>query len=217
MILLPEALKDPGWQFIVMVFLTIIVGAATIIFPWLLTRSKKELSYRILTNASIVNIREEYQRRIEIRFLSRRVQNVHLIIFKLVNSGHKAVRPEDYAEPITFRFGGQSRILSAELTETYPPEIKVSEVLKESEVRFVQVDAATGEKEVEVLADPAVNFAEAIASATGGELSVPPVLLNAGDWIRVNLLVSDYEGPLTVSGRVVDVKKLKEGKDYSIH
>lgn len=57
---LPETLKDPSWQFIVMAILTFLLGMAGIFVPWLLSRSKKELSYRILTNASIVNIREEY-------------------------------------------------------------------------------------------------------------------------------------------------------------
>lgn len=217
MSLLPEVLKDPTWQFAVMFILTVVVAVATIIIPWLLARSKTELSYRILTNTSIVNVRGEYQRRIEIRFLSRRVQNVHLIIFQLSNSGHKAIKPEDYAEPVTFRFGEESRILTAELVGTSPPELKFSEVLKGSEVRFIQGGTTTEEVEVEVLADPAVNLAEAIASAVGSEMSVPPILLNAGDWIKVNILVSDYRGPVTVSGRVVDVKKLKEGKDYSIH
>lgn len=190
-----EALKDPGRQFFINAILTVLVGVAAIIIPWLLSRRKKELSYRILTNTNLVSVREEYQRRIEIRFLSRRVKNVHLIIFKLFNSGHKAIRLHDYVEPITLRFGGESRILSAAVAETYPPEVKFSEVGPDTEVKF----------------------AEVIANAGGNEMSIPPILLNAGDWIKIKILVSDYGDPITISGRIVDVSRLKEGKDYSGH
>lgn len=192
-----ETLKNPSWQFIITTILAVVVGAATIIIPWLLSRSKKELTYRILTNTSVVSVREEYQRRVEIRFLSRRVKNVHLIIFKLINSGHKAIRPDDYVEPVTLRFSGESRILSATVVETNPPEIKFAEVSSDP--------------------DATATFADVIANAGGGEISIPPALLNSGDWIRVNILVSDYQGPVTVFGRIVDVRRLKEGKDYSGH
>lgn len=188
-----EILKNPSWQFIVSCAIAVVLGIAGIAATLFVARNKKELSYRILTNTSVVSVREEYQRRVEIRFLSRRVQNVHLITLKLFNSGHKAIKPDDYIDPITVRFGGKSRILSATVVETYPPEIKFTEVL----------------------ADPPVTFAEAIANAGGSEMSVPPTLFNAKDWVRINILVSDYQDPVTVIGRIVEVSRLKEGKDYS--
>jgi hypothetical protein len=181
-----ETLKNPSWQFIVTAILTVVLGVATIIIPWLLARSKKELTYRLLTNTKIVSVREEYQQRVEIRFRSRRVKNVNLLIFKLINSGHKAITPDDYIEPVVLRFGGDSRILSASVVHTKPSDIKRS-------------------------------FAEVVANSGGNELSFPPALLNSGDWIKVNILVSDFQGPMTVSGRVIDVTEIKEGKDYSWH
>jgi ABC-type multidrug transport system fused ATPase/permease subunit len=179
-----EILKNPAWQFIVTAVLMVIFGVATIVVPWLLARSKKALSYRVLSNSKVVSVREEYQGRVEIRFRGQRVKNVRLIVFKLNNSGHKAIAPDDYVEPVTLHFGGDSRILSAAVTDTNPPAIKQS-------------------------------FAEVVANSGGSEIAFPPALLNSGDWIKVNILVSDFAEPMTVSGRVVDVTEITEGKDYS--
>lgn len=181
---LVEALKTPFWQFVVTSCLSILVGVMAIFFQWFLTRRRKELSYSLLTNTAIVNVREDYEERIEIRFLGRRVSSVRLIIFKLINNGHKAIVPDDYVESVVLRFAGDSRILSAAVVETDPPALKKI-------------------------------YAEDIGNSQGGEVTFPNKLLNSGDWLKLNILVSDFQGPVTVTGRIVDVKEIKEMKDLA--
>ena len=113
----------------------------------------------------------------EALYNGKQVQDLQLIIAKIINNGNVPIKSIDYERPINFNFGENAWILTAEVTETSPDSLKAS------------------------------------ANVEGKKVILPPTLMNNRDWITLKILVNQYDGPISVDGRIVGVKELKELKE----
>lgn len=153
---------------------------------WLISRAKN-LSYEIMRNESLIRVSGSAKRRIRVRFDKHDVDNVELVVVRLINSGHTAILPNDYQIPISIRVNSDAHILAADVVETNPGDL---------DDRF-----RTTEGTSQLLEQPEQS-----------RLIVKPVLLNPGDSITLQLLVEDYSSVINIGGHITGVKKVDEVK-----
>ncbi|RCV63855.1 hypothetical protein C5S53_11950 [Methanophagales archaeon] len=160
------------WQFIG-VILAVIAIAITVILYWI-QRQKRALSWQVVSNTPLLSIDKELKKNLEVLYNGKKVQDVQLIIAKIINTGNVPIKSADYERSINFNFGENAWILTAEVTETSPDSLKAS------------------------------------ANVEGKKVILPPTLMNKRDWITLKILVNQYDGPISVDGRIDGVKEIKE-------
>lgn len=116
-----ELLRDPLWQFVGAILA--IAAIAVTIVVYLLQRNRKSLSYEIVSNNSLLTVREELEGKVKITYEDTPVKNVQLIVMKIINTGNVPITPSDFVRPLQFIFDEQTRILSSEVTKKEPKNI----------------------------------------------------------------------------------------------
>ena len=86
---------------------------------------RKFLSYEVITRESILDVPKEFRERIEVKFDSREIKQLHSIVIKFVNTGNTPIRPEDYYRYINIGFGEEAEILSFEVLKQKPYSLGV--------------------------------------------------------------------------------------------
>lgn len=120
-------LHDSTWQFIINVFVAILVGIVAVITSIVIAqkqRSRKEVSYEIVSDTFILNIDQGVKDKIEIRFGGKKIDDLRLVTMKIWNSGNTPVEINDYDKPITIEFQGQGEILDISVLETKPKDLR---------------------------------------------------------------------------------------------
>ena len=118
-----DVLRDPMWQFIGAI-VTIVTIVVSIILS-LSLRHRKSLSYQI-SGTPLLSVDEEVKGKIQVFFDKKPIQQVYLIVIKVMNSGNEPIRTTDYETPISFSLNKETEILSAEITEKDPIDIQAS-------------------------------------------------------------------------------------------
>lgn len=172
-----ELIRDPIWQFVAVILAIVAIIITVILFFY--QRQKKAISWQIISNAPLLKIDEDIKRNLQVVFNGKPVQDIQLIIARIINTGNVPIKSTDYERPINLNFGKEAQILTAEITETSPNNLK------------------------------------AYANIEGKEVVIPPTLMNGRDWITLKILVNQFEEPITVDGRIVGVKEIKEYTDLS--
>jgi len=102
--------------------LTIFVGLIT--SSWLIHQKlsiSKELSWNVISDIHVLSINKELT---HILLDKYPLPDAHLLILKLSNSGNLPILREDFEDAIQFNFGNEIKILSAEIVNTEPGELK---------------------------------------------------------------------------------------------
>ena len=170
-----EIIRDPIWQFIG-VILAVVAIIITVIF-FLYQRQKKAISWQIISNTPLLKIDDDIKRNLQVLYSGKPVQDIQLIIARIINTGNVSIKSTDYEGPINLNFGKNAQILTAEITKTSPNNLKAS------------------------------------ANIEGNGVIIPPTLMNSRDWITLKILVSQFDEPITVEGRIVGVKEIEENTD----
>jgi hypothetical protein len=71
-------------------------------------------------------VEEEIKRDVQIFYKGKSVQQVNLIILQIVNSGNIPVIPTDYEIPISIDLGNEAQILTAQIVNTNPNNLRAS-------------------------------------------------------------------------------------------
>jgi len=100
----------------------LVAVSVALYFQW--WRNRKRLSYQILSNVLLISAEEEIQDKVEIRYEGEPVQNVHLLVLKLINEGYLPIKKDDFERPVKFIFPG-ARILTVEKQKSHPENIGV--------------------------------------------------------------------------------------------
>ena len=161
-----EALRDPLWQFVGVLLTLVSIGVAFWIF-WL-QRQTKELAFGLLSSRRLLTVADELTARVRVELDGQTVANVHLLVFGLRNSGHRAVAPSDFERYITLSFA-KGRVLSAEVASQVPQDLGAE------------------------------------LSIFDSRLELRPLLLNPGDQLVVQVLISSSEPAYEVQARILDV------------
>lgn len=111
-----ELLRDPAWQFggVVVTILVFIISG----FMEQRQQLRRSLGYQVLSSTPLVSINADIKSNLQIMLDGKSVQDVYLILVRIVNMGNAEIRATDYERPITLDFGPQAEILSAEVTDT---------------------------------------------------------------------------------------------------
>jgi len=108
-----------------------IVSAFVIFFMQIRT---KTLTYRVLTNSSLIFVSDNVKDNIQIRYKGKIVPNVRLVEIRIKNSGSLPIKPEDYIEPLSIQFPN-SKILSNEVIDIHSLGIYIeTELSDQSEI-----------------------------------------------------------------------------------
>ncbi|WP_296245519.1 hypothetical protein, partial [Psychrobacter sp. UBA6766] len=96
-------------------FLAVIAAITVPLIIYFLQKSKKQLSYEIISNTQLVGVENEIQDRITILYDEKQVVNVHLISIRFVNDGNQPISIDDSAMPINIKLGSATNILTCEV------------------------------------------------------------------------------------------------------
>ena len=119
-----EFVRDPLWQFIGVILA--IVAILVSVFVFIYQRRRKAISYEITSWTPIFSIQDLEEEKLQLTYEGQIVNDVYLIILRIVNSGNQPILPDDYEKPIEIKFQAGSRILSAETVETKPKDLQMS-------------------------------------------------------------------------------------------
>jgi hypothetical protein len=106
------------------IIITVIVGLFA-------RRTRREISYELLSMSPILNLEDEVKdSKLKITYDSKRVTNVYLTELSVANAGNTAITKADYIDPITIGFGAKSRVLTADKSEARPSELEIGITLE---------------------------------------------------------------------------------------
>lgn len=132
---MPQILRDQIWQFVGAAFglLAIVVS---IVLYWT-QRRRKALSYDITSLTPLLEVEDEVKGKVQILFEGKLVQDVHLAMVKIINSGNMPIVPADYVRPVSLNFGEEAQILATDVIETNPDNLHVSWSVESTKVELV--------------------------------------------------------------------------------
>lgn len=165
-----EFLSHPIWQ-----FLSVILAVSSIIFSfWVYWRQRqiKELVFGPISSRRLLSISDELSSRVKVELDGKPVSNLHLLVYALKNSGHRAILPTDFQNELNISFE-KGTVVSAEITAQYPNNLNASIDISETKV------------------------------------ALRPLLLNAGDQLQIQILVSASELNANIDARILDISKLE--------
>lgn len=165
-----EILRDPAWQFIGAIFAFLSVVGALWIY-WL-QKQTRELAFGLISSRRPFAIADELTSRVTLQLDGKTVQNIHLMLFALKNSGKCAISPSDYERKLSISFP-EGQVVSADISTQLPP-----------------------------------NLGGKIQSSESC-IELSPLLLNSGDYLLIQVLVSAINPKWEVDVRVRDVPNLK--------
>lgn len=109
-----DFLRDPVWQFI-----GAAIGLAALILAGVALRKQFQrtaLSYQRIATTPLLSVQDELKGKLEIRYDGRTVEQVHLVLIKIMNNGDLPIRATDFEQPLALGFGDPpTKILSAEV------------------------------------------------------------------------------------------------------
>lgn len=127
-------LRDPIWQFIGAVFAFFAIF--TSVYLYLLQRRRKCIASDLLTFAEVVTVGDALRGKIEILYDGTPVHNAHLCIARIYNYGNTPVTQSDYVEPLCVSFGQGATILSLEILEAEPRNLKPEFSVQSGRITF---------------------------------------------------------------------------------
>jgi len=116
-----------------------IVAIAAIIITIILYRKQvrnKGLSYEILSSTPLLSVDEELRGDVEILYRGKSVEDVHLILFKLVSSGSLPILATDFVQNVRLSLGKEAQPLTAEIVRTHPKDLGASISVEGNEIVF---------------------------------------------------------------------------------
>jgi hypothetical protein len=179
----PDFWHDPFGQFITTNAVTFgssltaaIIGATIAIWIYQRQRSKKEISYQIISDAAVLSIHQTLANRVKIELDGKPVKEVTLVVFKVSNTGNTAVDDKDYKESLTFTFSTR-KVISSEVVETEPKDLMDDATRK----IFIPLPA---------LGQDFIEF--------------PKFLLNSKQSVSFSVLLDGAEDEISKKGRIID-------------
>lgn len=115
-------LRDGLWQFVGALLALIALIAMVQIYRK--QKVRKQLSYDVLSNSSIMTGAEGILGQLEIKYNGEEVSELYVIEIKLVNNGNIAIKAEDIASNIAISVE-EGKVLSSEVTYVKPKDLVV--------------------------------------------------------------------------------------------
>lgn len=172
-------LRDPIWQFI-----GIIITLFLFIVPFLIRKkSRKQLSFTILSNTSLISIDDKLKGDVSIRFKNESVSDLRLLVFSVKNTGNVPVLRADYEKQFKVILPYDTQVLSSEIFNASPTSLTISfdEVIdSENSEHYFQFE---------------------------------PVLFNPGDQFSFKIFAANFSGNIKSSVRIVGMQDVKNSNN----
>jgi len=99
-------------------------------------RRKKSLFFYVSSSTNLLSIHDEakFDDKLRIFYEDKVVDNVFLVVTKITNNGNTPIDEDDFKEPIQIETNDTGTILSAQIIDTNPPDIKVRIGKRKSQV-----------------------------------------------------------------------------------
>ena len=94
------------------------VSIAIIVF--FLQRTRKSLSYRVLSKTSLLKIHADVRDKLKIIYEDKPINDLHLIILQFKNNGNEPIKSADFETNIIFEFNKEAKIISNDVIEQNP-------------------------------------------------------------------------------------------------
>lgn len=99
------------------------VAACVALIGVFLSLKRKGFSYYIKSANSVVSVEEEVVNQVKVFLGETQVENVHLIVMNIRNSGNQSIEEKDFINTISFNFGEDAQFLRLSVVETKPPSL----------------------------------------------------------------------------------------------
>lgn len=179
-----------------------LLGVAITYYVYRRQRSKKELTYQIVSDAPIASIDPSVASRVRLSIDGKQVESASQVVLKLWNSGNVAVKPEDYDEPVTFEFNGRAMI-STDIIGTDPPELR--ETLQQALTSTSQTSPPQSINFPKVLLNLLPHHKpHELGLHLPKSINLPKVLLNPKRSITLSVLLTGSGGKNSAKASIVD-------------
>lgn len=119
-----DFIRNVNWDFVGVLVAVITIILSIAIF--LAQRKRKKLTYEIVSKTSVLSAAEEISGKLQILFQGEAVKNVYLLVIKLSNTGNLPITTADFERLVCLKVEKSERILSAEVSETTPPNLSAT-------------------------------------------------------------------------------------------
>jgi|GEM_PF-5027922 len=103
---------------------------------YLLKRTSKRLSYGIVSSYLLLSKREEIVSQIEILFDYKSVENLYLLVLRIINDGNQSITKADFDKPLSFHFSEGVEILNSEIERKMPKNLDIEVTHSSTQVNF---------------------------------------------------------------------------------
>lgn len=124
--------RDSSWQF----FGIIITVAVSIGGLWW-SRPRKSLTYHIVSRQRLLTQKEQNENRLILLFEDDPVPDATIVVVSVTNDGNTPIPLLDYERPVTVDVGQGSRILTADVIECEPADLKPVITWQDSELTLM--------------------------------------------------------------------------------
>lgn len=119
-----ELLRDPLWQFIGAVLA--LLALPTGFWIYLLQRARKEIAYGLLSSRRLISLSSDLRDRVAITLDGKSVEDVHLLIVGIKNSGNVPILESDFLYSPSIRAENGTEFISAEISKVHPSNLQPS-------------------------------------------------------------------------------------------
>lgn len=99
---------------------------------YLIKRRRKRLSLEVISESVVASVQKGAAQEIQIYFRKEPINNVHLLVLRLFNSGNVPITKDDYDESVSIGFGDSASLLTGEKTGASPLNLDVSWKIREN-------------------------------------------------------------------------------------
>ncbi len=117
-------------------------------------------------------------------------------MLKFINSGNIPIKNDEYERPITLNFGEKAKIITAEVYETYPENLKDSVKIEELRDELKPFIVGQNQKNDHI--------------SLNNTITLQPVLINSGESITLKILGTQIADDIIVNSRIEDLKEIRQ-------
>ena len=204
------------WQIIgpILTAFGIVIGAAIAVVLWLFSRERKELSYVEKSSYRLFDLQDRMiKENLEVLFKGKPVQESHLIVVQVGNTGNRPIEREDFenGQPLSLDFGPDTDVLAVEVveSETKPPTLyqKVRESLA---VKITSGSMTLGLDQSDIAEGKIGHVRKYVREKSDPDrVLIGPVLLNQEDVVTIKTLVAGFRG-VRVDARISGVREIRK-------
>jgi len=159
------------------------IGIAVTLILWQLNQRKKALSYMVLRQQPVVNLKGAVRNELDVRFAGESISDAHLMVVRIFNSGHLPINVTDYQTSLSLLLNPGAKIITASVIDTVPVDLE--ERVKADDRNKSLIQRLDGER-----------------------IMLTPVLLNDGDAITIQMLVQNVTDSMSVRGHIQGISKV---------